>query len=218
VERVKIDAAYAADRWLDNNTNYLSQVSRLTSSITEKGNSATLIMKFNSARKAVKAETKISRGLKAIYELQSYDLVYNRDLKRIIEETRLNSANASQYKSMVSDAKTLLKDYPNVLESLLGAIERIEKGGFDANTQCLSSCRNALVNLIKEISRKNDWKEGLKILVPSKTRKKTIKSTHIFLSAYGAHGKDTKLEDAKSGLEQTMAAIRIILSQNRSDR
>ena len=38
VERAKMDAAYAADIWLDNTTNYLSQVSRLTSSVTKSGN------------------------------------------------------------------------------------------------------------------------------------------------------------------------------------
>lgn len=117
---------------------------------------------------------------------------------------------------MVREAKNLLRGYHSVLESILGAIERLEHGGFDANRQCLASCRNALENLVKEISGENNWQKGLKKIVTSKTRRETIKVTHQFLSAYGAHGKDTKHEDAKSGVYQTISAIRIILSFNSS--
>jgi hypothetical protein len=208
-------AAERADLWLDSITNYLGAISILTSSITLKGNGSTLIRKFNSAKNVTSFQKKISRGLKAIKQLHTCELVYNRDLDAILKEKRLQSVIVSRYKEMVREAKDLLKNYQSELESFLGAVERIEKGGIDAERQCLSSCRNTLENLIKEVSGKTDWKEGLKIIVPSKTRQDTIKSTHRFLSAYGAHGKTTSHDDAKSGLEQTMVAIRIILSQNK---
>ncbi len=209
------DASERADLWLDSITNYLREISMLTSSVTSRGNSSTLIRKFNSAKNAINFQTKISHGLKAIKQLQTCELVYNRDLNTTLKEKKLQSANVSKHKEMVKEAKDLMKNYPSEIESFLGAIERIEKGGIDAERQCLSSCRNTLENLIKEISGKTDWKVGLKILVPSETRQETIKSTHRFLSAYGAHGKNTTIDDAKSGLEQTMAAIRIILSRSK---
>ncbi len=209
------EAADRTDLWLDGITNYLGEISILTSSITARGNSSTLLRKLNSAKNAINAQTKIVRGLKAIKQLHTCELVYNRDLNAILKEKKLQSAVASNYKEMVRGAKDLMKNYPSELESFLGAVERIEKGGLDADRQCLSSCRNTLENLIKDVSGKTDWKAGLKILVPSETRQDTIKSTHRFLSAYGAHGKTTSLDDAKSGLEQTMVAIRIILSQNK---
>lgn len=209
------EASERADLWLDGITNYFREISLLTSSVSTRGNSNTLIRKFNSAKNATSSQIKISRGLKTIKQLQTCELVYNRDLNTILKENKLQSANVSKYKEMVREAKDLMKNYPSEIESFFGAIERIEKGGIDAERQCLSSCRNTLENLIKDISGKTDWKVGLKILVPSETRQDTIKSTHRFLSAYGAHGKSTMLDDAKSGLEQTMAAVRIILSQNK---
>ncbi len=209
------EASERADLWLDGITNYFREISLLTSSVTTRGNSNTLIRKFNSAKNATSSQIKISRGLKTIKQLQTCELVYNRDLITILKEKKLQSANVSKYKEMVREAKDLMKNYPSEIESFLGAIERIEKGGIDAERQGLSSCRNTLENLIKDISGKTDWIVGLKILVPSETRQETIKSTHRFLSAYGAHGKSTTFDDAKSGLEQTMAAIRIILSQNK---
>lgn len=208
-------ASERADPWLESITNYLMEVSMLTSSVTARGNSSTLIRKLNSAKNATNFQTRISRGLRAIKQLQTCELVYNRDLNDILKEKKLQSTVASKYKEMVRGAKYLIKKYPSELESFLGAVERVEKGGLDAERQCLSSCRNTLENLIKDISGKTDWKAGLKILVPSETRQETLKSTHRFLSAYGAHGKNTTLDDAKSGLEQTMAAVRIILSQNK---
>ncbi len=209
------EASERADMWLDGITNYLREISILISSVTVRGNSGTLIRKFNSARNATNFHTKISRGLKTIKQLQTYELFYNRDLDTILKEKKLQSALVSRYKEMVKEAKNLIKDYPSELESFLGAVERIENGGIDAERQCLSSCRNTLENLIKDISGKPDWKAGLKILIPSETRQDTVKSTHRFLSAYGAHGKNTTIDDAKSGLEQTMAAVRIILAQNK---
>ena len=209
------EASERADMWLTGITNYLREISVLTSSVTIRGNSNTLIRKFNSAKNATASQTKIIRGLKAIKQLQTYGLVYNRDLNTILKEEKMQSANVSKHKEMVREAKDLMKNYPSEIESFLGAVERIEKGGIDAERQCLSSCRNTLENLIKEISGKTDWKEGLKAIVSSQTRQDTVKSTHRFLSAYGAHGKDTTFDDAKSGLEQTMGVIRIILSHNK---
>jgi len=204
----KTDVSFAADRWLNSITTFLNHISIVTFNVTEKGNSKNIIRKFNHAKKGVKAETKINRGLKALNELLTYDLVYNHDLKNIIGERKLRSIQ-------VKELKKLLNNHPSVLESVLGAIERIEKGGFDANRQCLSSCRNAIENLVKEISGENDWRKGLKIIVQSKTRQNTVKNTHRFLSAYGVHGREVNKEDAKSGLDQTMATIRIVLSQTR---
>ena len=210
--RMRTGLAIDADNWLNEITYYLNRVSKLSPTLTEKGNSEILVRKFIHAKTAKKAETKIDRGIKVLQQLQTYDLVYNSEIKRFLDEKKLQATVTSEYRDMANEVKRLLKDHSSMLKSILGAIERIETGGIDSDRQALSSCRNAVENLIKEVSGENDWKAGLKIVVPSETRQKTIKQTHRFLSAYGAHGKDTTPDDAKSGLEQTMSAIRIILS------
>jgi len=211
---IEEEASAIAENWLDSITRYVSQVSRPNTTITPKGNSTTLIRKFNHARKAVQAKTKLNRGLKALLELKSYDLVYTRDLKEILQMRKLQKAKAPKYKHYSNEIKKLLKDYPSELESFLGAIERLEQSGLDAYRQCLSSCRNCLESLVKKMAGR--WPEGVITLVPSKTKQRLIKDTYRFLSAYGVHGEETPTEeDAKSGLEQTLSAVRQILSHKK---
>ncbi len=200
-----------AEQWLNKIIRDLVNISNHTSKLTQKGNSNVLIRKFNSAKSAKQAQTKISRGLGALQQLQTYNLVYNNDLINILKNEKLQKAKTTKYKHLSNEAEKLLKKYPIELEALLGAIERFETGGLDAYRQSLSSCRNCIENLIKKRSGFNNMNEGLNILLKSETRKRTIKGTYNYLSAYGTHGKEIPNEnDAKTGIEQTISVIRII--------
>ena len=56
----------------------------------------------------------------------------------------------------------------------------------------------------------------MKNLVPSKTKQKTIKSAFNYLNAYGSHGKENpSFDDAKTGVEQTISAIRLVFSSKK---
>lgn len=214
-QRVDNESASIADRWLDSIIKYLKQVSKVTPTITARGNSSVLVKKFNAAKSAAKADTKFSRGISALQQLQTYDLVYTTELKALLQERKLNQATVSKYKHLSTEAKKILKNNPSELEALLGAIESLEKGGLDKNRQCLSSCRNCLENFVKRTSGENDWKRGLSLIVPSTTKQKTIKNAYQFLSAYGVHGTENPTDDdTLSGIEQTISTIRLIVKNS----
>jgi len=210
IEQIHGEAVQAAKNWLHSLSRFFGTVSVDKPSLTEKGNSGNLVRKLNHAKKGAKYETKINRGLTVIEELKTMDLINNRNIRKYLEEQQRQSKEYSQLKK---EAKTLLKHYPEEKRALLGAIERLDAGGIDAWRQCLSSCRICVENLVKEIAKENDWTIGLLKIVRSKTKRKIIKDTFQFLSAYGSHGKkDPGKEIAKSGVEQTFAAIRLILA------
>jgi len=208
---IEIDCANQADQWLDPITMSLKRISKLTSSITLKGNSSILIRKLNHAKSGIQAGTKIKRGLKALEEINQMDLIYNYEIRDMLQVKKLNNISSSRYNQYSNDAKLLLKNYPSELEAFLGAIERLEHGGLDAYRQCLSSCRNSIESLVKKIAQR--WPDGLNSIIRSDTKRKIIKNTYQYLSAYGVHGTKTPTEDdAKSGLEQTISSLRQIIS------
>jgi len=215
-QSVEVNCARQADQWLNEITTSLSSISRKNSSLTMKGNSQTLVKKFNYAKKGAQAKTKINRGLKALDELKQLDLIYNKDIGNLLQEKKLKNTPSDQYNQYAIDAKILLRDYPSELEAFLGAIERLEQGGLDANRQCLSSCRNCIESLVKRIAQR--WPDGLISIIPSNTKRKIVKQTYQFLSAFGVHGSETPTDnDAKSGLEQTLSSIRLILSHKNEE-
>ncbi len=210
VEKVLLEASNSVKNWLNSLTNYLGALSIDTPSITEKGNSGNLVRKLNHAKRAVKYDTKIKRGLTVIDELRTMDLIQNRNIKKYLREQQMIS---KEYAQLKKEARSILKNYPEEKRALLGAIERLEAGGIDAWRQCLSSCRICIENLVKMVAGENVWKIGLPKIVRSKTKRDVIKKTFQFLSAYGSHGsKDPGKEIAKSGVEQTFGAIRLIIS------
>ena len=213
--QVRQETARIADQWLERINQFLSSVSKLTSTVNARGNSKILKAKLNHARKAVKGETKIGRGLKALGELKGYDLAYNSELKQVLKDRKLKGARSKRYQHFSKDAKALLGKYPSELESFLGEVERLEEGGLDAYRQCLSSCRNCIENLSKRVSGENGWRDGMRKLVSSKTQRKLINDTYQFLSAYGVHGKEVPNEsEAEVGLSQTISAVRLLLKED----
>ena len=210
IETVMLEASNSAKNWLHSFTGYLGTLSTDTPSLTEKGNSGNLVRKLNNAKKAVKYDTKIRRGLAVIEELRTITLIQNSSIRKYLEEQQRQS---NEYSQQRKEARSILKNYPEEKRALLGAIERLEEGGVDAWRQCLSSCRICVENLVKKLSGEAEWKIGLPKIVISKTKRDVIKKTFQFLSAYGSHGrKDPGKEIAKSGVEQTFAAIRLIIA------
>jgi len=97
-----------------------------------------------------------------------------------------------------------LENYPAELEALKGAIERYAMGGSDSLRQCMDSCRNLIENLIKKLSRANQWTEGLHQLISSSNIRDIYKKTHAYLSSLGVHGsRIPNQKDAELGLKMT---------------
>jgi len=216
LDGIEKEGAEAADAWVKSIVGYLKGGSRLTKSITVKGNSSTLTRKFNEALKAVRFETKINRGLAKLHELKDEELVLNSDLRLIVKERKLKAAKSKKYAHLSKEVKSLLKSHPHQQEAMLGAIERLEEGGLDSYKQCLASCRTAIESLVVSLSGNTRWKEGLKILIKSETRRKTIEATFNYLSAYGSHGKENpSFDDTKAGVDQTLSALRQIISSQK---
>lgn len=215
IKQTKDEAAQSADVWLNSVARFLKTVSQVTSTLTTKGNSQTLIKKLNHARRAVNFDTKIRRGLDPLAELKNLELIYNLEIKELLGS---KGKQLKKHNHLAKNAKELLSDFPDERQSLLGAIERLEKGGIDAYRQCMSSCRNTIENLVKKLTNENKWRKGLEELVKSDTKRQTIKKTFNFLSAYGSHGeKDPGEETAKSGVEQTFSAIRLIMEARKEE-
>ena len=216
MKNIKKEAARAADNWLYSITDFLKNVSKETKNLNGKGNSSTLISKFNSAKSAVRFDIKIRRGMKSLEQLKNYQLIYNKDIKIQQKESPSKRAPNSKYYHFQREVKFLLKDHPSALNAFLGAVERLEKRGIDANRQALFSCRNSLEILVRSISNEHKWSEGIKKVIKSSTKIKTAKTTYGFLCGYGVHSKiEPTINDVKSGIEQTLSVIRFIISDNK---
>ena len=59
----------------------------------------------------------------------------------------------------------LERDYPDIYISLRGAYERYSQMGTDYERQTLGSCRVALESLVKKISKREEWREGLRTIL-----------------------------------------------------
>ena len=110
------------------------------------------------------------------------------------------------------DLWEMLDTYPEEKQALMGAVFIYQSDSPDANRQALSSCRNALEMLIKKVSGSNNWNDGLASIIPSSQKRKTIKATFQFLSAYGVHSPSYPSDsDTEMGIEMTTTAIKWIL-------
>ena len=202
------------DLWLTSITVFLKDVSKVTGSLSKRGNSSTLIRTFNQAKDAVKPDTKLRKGLAAIDRLKANDLIFNRDIPEYLREQKVTEV--TERHTWTRDFTKLLQDHNPERIALLGAIESFEARGMDANRQCLSSCRNCIETLVKKLSGNNNWSEGLTPIVASEQKRKIIRTTYAYLSNHGIHGDQIPSDaDTRAGIEQTLAAVRLILTSTK---
>ena len=208
------DFVNQTDTWLNSIINNLKEISQVTGSLSNRGNSPTIVRMFNQARNGVKPDTKLRRGLGVIGRLKTYNLIFNRDIPGYLNEKK--ASDVVDRHSWAKNVNKLLKDYPTERIALLGAIESFEAKGIDANRQCLSSCRNCIESLVKRLSSNYKWSDGLTLIVRIGQKRKIIKDTYAFLSNHGTHGTQIPTDaDTRAGIDQTLAAVRLILSDTK---
>ena len=202
--------------------------------LSDGGNSSNLSKKFNRVRRIKNAVSFFNTLILVLQEIQNQDLIWNRDIpielalrKAIMEQEKKEKAILRASSPMlVRSAQTIeiynrlsvaekLKNYPNVQESVLGALDRLHKGGPDTLRQCIVSCRAAIEALCIQIGKNEDWKKALNSIFPSETDRKSIKSIWNYLSGKGAHGGNIPVkEDAEYALKITIATLEQIINKS----
>ncbi|MGA8778367.1 hypothetical protein [Methanoregula sp.] len=198
------------------------------------GNSSNLLKKFNRVRRLKSAVSFYNTLILVLQELQNQDLIWNRDIplelalrKTIMEHEKkeksllrisspklVRSAQSVEIYNRLSVAEKL-KNYPNVQESVLGAIDRLHNGGPDALRHCVISCRAAIEALCIQVGKNEDWKNALNSIFPSDTDRKSIKSVWIYLSNKGAHGGSIPAkDDAEYALKITIVTLEQIINKS----
>ena len=212
----------------------VKQMSLNTKNLTISGNSSKLIRKFNRVKKINNPLPFFDNMLGVLQEYQNLDLIWNKDIEQELvkrgnikeirykekENLKLNSKdiikNLRSFGSVGTSFITdLLKPYPLVLKSMLGALERLQDDAPDAERHCVTSCRASIELLCIEIGKQKDWKNGLNKIFPSETDRRQVKSVWNFLSGKGAHGgHDPSKKEAEYGFRLTSATLDFILHYN----
>lgn len=209
----------------------IKQMSLNTKNLSISGNSSILLRKFNRVRK-IKNPLPFFDNLNiALQEFESLDLIWNKDIEQELikrrdikkiqnkekEKLKLNSKdiikNLQNFdlvgKSFITD---LLKSYPLVLKSMIGALDRLQDNAPDAERHCITSCRASIELLCIELGKQKDWKYALNNIFPSETDRRQVKSVWNFLSGKGAHGgHDPTKKEAEYGFRLTMTTIYFII-------
>jgi hypothetical protein len=199
------------------------------------GNSSKLSKKFNRVRRIKSAVPFFNTLSSVLQEIQNQDLIWNKDIpieltsrKAIMQQEKKEKAILrGSSPRLVRSAQTIeiydrlsiaekLKNYPNVQQSVLGALDRLHEGGPDAQRQSIVSCRAAIEALCIQIGNNEDWKTALNNIFPSETDRKSIKHIWNYLSGKGAHGGHIpSKDDAEYALKITIATLEQIINKNR---
>jgi hypothetical protein len=201
---------------------FLGTISVIKTHLPKDGNSESILSSFSNTMKYVKIITKLNHGISFLETLRHKDLINNDKISEYLKQRKKQEKvkkkaemiieSAPKPFSIQHDIWEMLDAYPNEKSALMGAVFIYQSESPDANRQALSSCRNALEMLIKKISGKQDWNDGLLTIFQSSQKRKTIKSTFQYLSAYGVHGPSQPSEgDTEMGIEMTTTAIKWIL-------
>lgn len=215
------------DGWYKNCQNTMQRVSVSRKGLTALGNSHMLLSRFSKTKKFVRTEIRLRHGLSFLEDLLEQELIYNKDLREYLKglqkqasarESALSSVKALKREENIlqfpgaENVHKMLGSYPEENEAIIGAISTYENKGPDANRQALASCRNGLEKLICKLSKEGDWKKGLSELTRSESKRRYIKDTYRYLSAYGSHGPRPPSDvDTELGIEMTLAAMKWLL-------
>jgi len=223
------------DQFLGKCESSVKDVSIKVHTLSLGGNSSKLLKKFNRVRRIKNSISFFNTLILVLQEIQNQDLIWNRDIpnelalrKVIFEQEKkekailrvsslrlVRSATTIEINNRLSIAEKL-KNYPNVQESVLGALDRLHEGGPDALRQCIVSCRAAIEALCIRLGKNDDWKKGLNNLFRSETDRKSIKGIWNYLSGKGAHGGHIpSKEDAEYALKITVATLEQIIKIGR---
>jgi hypothetical protein len=213
--------------WYGDCRETIRHVSVSRKGLTARGNSHILLARFSKTKKFVRTDTRLRHGLAFLEDLLEEELIHNKDLGKYLKavqrqararENALSSVKALKRAETIlqfpgaENIQRMLRPYPEESEAISGAISTYENKGPDANRQALASCRNGLEKLICKLSSEGDWKKGVSRLTKSQTKRRYIKDTYRYLSAYGSHGPRPPSDvDTELGIEMTLAAMKWLL-------
>jgi hypothetical protein len=224
-----------SDQWYRQAIEHLRLVSLGRSNLSNAGNSSTLTRRLATAKKFKRMDTQIAHAIGVLETIAEEPLVYNTEIpeflaqrrqERLEERRRVREARLLDLSS-VSPGIELVRlekreqlraqfaGHPEVARMIEGALDSYSFSGADANRQALASCRSALELLVKEITREDEWRAGLRKLAEG-ARKKLVGDAYGFLSGYGSHagGRPTK-HDVALGIRMTIAACLWLIEQAR---
>lgn len=204
-----------------------------TRNLSPRGNSAKLLIKFNKVRRIKNAITYLDTLIAVLEEIRNLDLIWNQEIpleiakrKTAVEQERKERARLRALSPRLERlSKTIdiynrlsiaekLKRHPNVQQSVLGALDCLQRGGPDAERQCITSCRASVEALCIEIGKNGNWKIALDNIFPSETDRKVIKNIWNYLSGKGAHGGHTTTkEEAEYALKITIVTLEKIANK-----
>ena len=215
------------EAWYSESTDTLKQISIRRKRMDSHGNSQALVSRFAGTRRFVKTETRLTHGIAYLESLSHEDLVLNSEIRAYLRTLKKQELTRKRSLDSVKALKEieihpkfgnidgvleLLNPYPNEKEALQGAIATYENEGPDANRQALSSCRNALEQLVCKLSGEKYWKNGLPKMVSSRSKRKIIRSNYEYLCEFGSHGNAPPSDvNTELGIGMTVASVRLLL-------
>jgi hypothetical protein len=204
-------------QWVTQTLNTLNDISVINEQIIPTSpNSKNMSVKFERTQEYQKIDTRIQHGVKFLESLANKHLIWNNELDKMRSAQKIVSESTykppSSADSGLSSLIVLLDPFDSECIAIQGALTVLRARTPDWQRQALNSCRNAIENLVKRLSGESEWSRGLEKLVPSKTRRDTIRHVHSFLSAYGTHGETIPSDtDVEFGIGLTDEVLRYIL-------
>jgi len=201
--------------WFNDVIDFIGTISIDKRTLTIRGNTDELLKKFNRPKSLKSLDKKIKYTLIALESILQAKLIYNKDIPRkmLQKEIKKGGKKRSIYRSNARSILSELRGFPEVKESIQGAIERLDKMGYDYQRQALSSCRIALESLVRQISNVNDWSKGLREIISSRADRDIVKKAYGYLCKYGPHNSEIPTHsEAEIGFNLTLTSIAIILN------
>lgn len=212
--RADLQARY--ESWSELVRSTLRDVTEVGRGAPRKPNGALLLARFSKTQRFTRFDTRLAHGVAYLEALADGRVVRNEDLQALRATAGRRRPQRAAPASILAEAEEvagLLVGLPSEVEAVRGAVEVYRARMPDFGRQALSSLRNALENLVKRLSGEGDFSAGLEKLLPSDTRRRTIRQVHSFLSAYGPHGPNMPTEaDVEMGFRLGIAAIRSLLT------
>ncbi len=232
---VKSHWRHIGNQFLSQCTGSIREMSINVQNLSARGNSSKLITKFNRVRYIKNPVTFFDTLVTVLDEIQNLDLIWNIDINGELAKRKATVEQEQKERAVLKAsspkldrlARTVdiynrlsiseeLKRYPNVQQSILGALDCLLREGPDAERQCITSCRVSIEALCIQIGEKGDWKTALGCIFPSETDQKAIKGVWNYLSGKGAHaGHNPTKEEAEYGLKITIATLEQIVNRRK---
>lgn len=197
-------------------------------SLTQRGNSHTLVRKLTQAKQAVRLETRVRKVAAVLDDICAMDLLYNQDIPQYLNELareKVQRARREREARILADPRgfedvglapvndrraieTEMRSHPEIAQTLLGALDALTGDSKDGPRQACASARNALEQFVKKLSGEPLVKVGLSKLV-SEAHAKVIGKAYDALSA-PVHGPAPTRKGAEFSVRTALASCLLL--------